>query len=590
MGFLKRNQSNRSADPARPLGGVIHSYQRYDPQNIPSPNQPPPDMTGAAFDHMMAFGSTRGLTEEELANAIEIDPSQIQGLGPSIDALIQMLEERKRKILATYETQNALNEAAKHFTQQAQQTTPPKELADKYHKAVKQQQIRDLERLWFKAEKHDERFAKDLLHVAHTLGEKYQVEQLDAEYEFTGRTEMDVPKALEVKEELETIDELLEQLREAQQNAQIGLIDMDKLSEFVEEADIDQLRGLQQQVEDYIREQAEQQGIEQDEQGRYQLTPKAYRLFQSKLLDEIFSDLQASMTGRHEGDVSGEGPVELAKTKDYEFGDSPAHMDIPQSFVNAILREGPQHVHPDHLPSDKPLVNLTADDIEIHETRNNPKCATCVVMDMSGSMRHGGQYINCKRMGFALDGLIRSQYPGDYVQFIEAYSIAKPRHVSELGEMMPKPVTIRDPVVRLKVDMSREDVSESMLPPHFTNIHHGLQLSRRFLSGQDTPNKQIILITDGLPTAHFDGSELYFLYPPDPLTEQATMREALACGQEGITINIFLLPSWDQSSEDVQFAHRMAEGTKGRVLFTGGRDLDRYVLWDYVNHRRKIIG
>jgi uncharacterized protein with von Willebrand factor type A (vWA) domain len=162
--------------------------------------------------------------------------------------------------------------------------------------------------------------------------------------------------------------------------------------------------------------------------------------------------------------------------------------------------------------------------------------------------------------------------------------------VSELAEMMPKPVTIRDPVVRLKVDMSREDVAESMLPPHFTNLHHGLQLSRRFLSGQDTPNRQIILITDGLPTAHFEGSELYFLYPPDPLTEEMTMREAMACGKEGITINIFLLPSWDQSSEDVQFAHSMAEATKGRVLFTGGRDLDRYVIWDYVQHRRKIIG
>jgi uncharacterized protein with von Willebrand factor type A (vWA) domain len=299
--------------------------------------------------------------------------------------------------------------------------------------------------------------------------------------------------------------------------------------------------------------------------------------------------LQAAQTGRHEGDVTGEGPIETSKTKPYEFGDSPAHMDIPASFVNAILREGVSE-KPDHLPADKPLVNLTADDIEIHETRNNPKCATTVVMDMSGSMRHGGQYINCKRMALALEGLIRSEYPGDFLQFFEAYTVAKARHVSEVAELMPKPVTIRDPVVRFKVDMSRDDVAESMLPPHFTNIQHGLQLSRRLLSGQDTPNRQIILITDGLPTAHFDGSELYLLYPPDPLTEEATMREAFACGRENITINIFLLPSWDQSSEDVQFAQRMAEQTKGRVFFTGGKDLDRYVLWDYLANRRKIIG
>jgi uncharacterized protein with von Willebrand factor type A (vWA) domain len=583
----KRQQHDQHG---RRLGGIIHSYQKYDPKNIPSPNQPPPDMTGAAFEHMMAFGSLRSLSEEELAGAVEIDPSQIPQLGPSLEALIQMLEERKRKILETYETDNALNEAAKNCADQAAQADPPEPLADKFNKAVRQEQIRDLERLWYKAEYYDPQFSNDLLHVATRLGEKYEVEELDAKYDFTGRTEMDVPRALEVKEELETIDALLEQLREAMENARVGMIDMEELSRFAEEADLDQLRALQQQVEDYAREQAERQGLEQDEQGRYHLTPKAYRLFQGRLLQEIFSELQASQTGRHEAETSGEGPVELARTKRYEFGDSPAHMDIPQSFVNAILREGTTQRDPRDLPSDRPLVNLTADDIEIHETRNNPKCATCVLMDMSGSMRHGGQYINCKRMAMALDGLIRSEYPGDFLQFMEIYTVAKPRHISEVAELLPKPVTIHDPVVRYKVDMSREEVSEAMLPPHFTNIHHGLQLSRRFLSGQDTPNRQIILITDGLPTAHFDGSELYLLFPPDPLTEEATMREALACGEENITINIFLLPSMSQSSEDVQFAHTMAEHTRGRVFFTGGRDLDRYVLWDYVQNRRKIIG
>ncbi|MFN8729118.1 MAG: hypothetical protein ACK5Z4_04530, partial [Planctomyces sp.] len=95
---------------------------------------------------------------------------------------------------------------------------------------------------------------------------------------------------------------------------------------------------------------------------------------------------------------------------------------------------------------------------------------------------------------------------------------------------------------------------------------------------------------DGLPTAHMDGSMLYLLYPPDPLTEEATMREALAAKRDGITINIFLLPSWNQSSEDIGFAHRIAESTGGRVFFTGGTDLDRFVLWDYVNNRRSILG
>jgi uncharacterized protein with von Willebrand factor type A (vWA) domain len=169
-------------------------------------------------------------------------------------------------------------------------------------------------------------------------------------------------------------------------------------------------------------------------------------------------------------------------------------------------------------------------------------------------------------------------------------SFAKPRHFSEVATLLPKVVTIFDPVVRLRADMSRDDVTESDIPPHFTNIQHALQLGRQFLSTRDTPNRQIILITDGLPTAHFEGPLLYLLYPSDPATESATMREALRCQREGIVINIFLLPSWSQTHEDIRFAHRLAESTKGRVFFTAGRDLDRFVVWDYVNRRKSILG
>lgn len=234
-------------------------------------------------------------------------------------------------------------------------------------------------------------------------------------------------------------------------------------------------------------------------------------------------------------------------------------------------------------------IHLTPEDIEIHHTRNTPKCATVVIMDMSGSMRHGGQYINCKRMGIALDGLIRREYPGDFLQFIEMYTFAKPRHISEIPALMPKPVTIYNSIVRRRADMSDPNISEFDVPPHFTNIQRSLHLARQILSGQNTPNRQIILITDGLPTAHFEGEMLYLLYPPDGRTEQATMREAYTCAREGITINIFLLPNWGQTHEDVQFAQRMVEATKGRVFFTGGKDLDRFVVWDYVKQRRRII-
>ena len=143
--------------------------------------------------------------------------------------------------------------------------------------------------------------------------------------------------------------------------------------------------------------------------------------------------------------------------------------------------------------------------------------------------------------------------------------------------------------MKLWADMSDPNMSEMQIPPHFTNIQHALQMGRQFLSRQDTTNRQIILITDGLPTAHFEGSKLFLLYPPHPKTEAATLREGALCKREGITINIFLLQSWAQSSEDIQFAYRLAESTKGRVFFTAGKDLDRYVVWDYVNRRRSIV-
>jgi uncharacterized protein with von Willebrand factor type A (vWA) domain len=175
------------------------------------------------------------------------------------------------------------------------------------------------------------------------------------------------------------------------------------------------------------------------------------------------------------------------------------------------------------------------------------------------------------------------------LQFIEMYTFAKPRPVAEVPAIMPKPVTIFSPVVRLKADLSKPDVSEYDIPWHFTNIQHALQTARRYLANQPTPNKNVMLITDGLPTAHFEGSTLFMLYPPDPRTEEATLREANLCAKEGITINIFLLASWNQSHEDIRFAYKLAESTRGRVIFTAGRELDRFVVHDYINRRKMIV-
>ena len=559
------------------LGGIVHTYQKYDPRNFPSPTTPPPDVVSGAFEHMLAYGSLRQLTDEELARAVRIDPSQIAGLGPSLETLMEMLRERKRKILQTYETDGVQDQAARRYHELGREIESPHALRRFFQKAFEEEQLYDLERLWYRADDERGRFARQLVQLVDRLGDKYQIDELAAKYKFTGRTRLTIPKALEIKRELQRIDELLKQLEEAAETAQVGVIDLEQLAEFAEPGDMEKLNELARQVEEYLRHLAEQQGMEKTSQG-YGLTPKAYRLFQGRLLERIFSNLDASRTGRHQGPVVGEGAVEMQATRPYEFGDSLANMDVSGSLINAMIRNGPG------LP-----VQIKAEDISVHRTRNTPKCATVVLLDMSGSMRYDGLYINVKRMGLALDGLIRREYPGDYLRFVEIYTFAKPRRSAEIVNLLPKPVLITDPVVRLRADMSDQQISEYHIPPHFTNIQHGLQLARRMLAVQDTPNRQVILITDGLPTAHFEGQDLFLLYPPDRRTEEATMREGRLCQREGITINTFLLPTWSQSPEDVRFAHRLSESTAGRVFFTAGSDLDRYVVWDYLNRRREIV-
>src|SRR5262249_43710032 len=156
------------------------------------------------FEHLLFYGNTRKLTPEELARAVRIDPRQIRGLGPSLEALMEILRERKRKILATYETGQAEADARDNYLRLAGAMPPPAPIARRFQQAVGDEQLRDLENLWYRSGDEHGKFARQVLQLVERLGEKYQVDELAAKYEFTGRTPMSVPKALEVKEELET--------------------------------------------------------------------------------------------------------------------------------------------------------------------------------------------------------------------------------------------------------------------------------------------------------------------------------------------------------------------------------------------------
>ena len=571
----------------QPLGGAFHTYLGFDAVRFGSAR--PADVGNAArgaFEHLLAMGSMRRFTDQELADAVRIDPSQIQGLGPSIEALIELLEARKAKILATYDPAPAAELAAQAFRAAAGRALPNdgSDLHRRIARAAEQGQLRDLERLWYRLPEGSP--AQRALTVAlERLRERYQVDAMRSKHAFTGRESIGVNRAIEVGEELDEIDRLLEQLRQALKEAKPAIVDLDALSRFAPQEQVDSMRDAQRRVNELLARLAEEAGLARTPEGGWKVSPKAMRLYQRGLLATIFGDLQAARSGRHDGVTSADGAVELPATRPYAFGDSPSAMARPQSLVTAMVREAGEGPRQPGRP-----VRLRGEDMVVHRTRQQPKCATAVIMDMSGSMRHGGQYVQAKRMALALDGLIRTEYPGDFLQFIEMYTVARLRAPGEVASVMPKPVTIHDPVVRLRADMADPGITEMDLPLHFTNIQRALQLARQWLGGRPTPNRQVMLITDGLPTAHFEGSDLYMLYPPDPRTERETIREATRCAEAGITINVFLLPSWSQTEDDVQFAHRMAEGTGGRVFFVAGKELDRFVVWDYVKRRRSIIG
>ncbi len=226
---------------------------------------------------------------------------------------------------------------------------------------------------------------------------------------------------------------------------------------------------------------------------------------------------------------------------------------------------------------------------QIPQQTDSPKCATAVLLDNSGSMGYEEMHINVKRMGLALGRLIRRECPGDWLSFIEVYTFAKLLHVGGVATLMPKKVIIFDPWVRLKADMNDKRVIKSQIPQNFTNIQHGLRLARRLLAGQDTPKRQIILISDGLPTAHFEGKDLYLLYPPDARTEEATLREGQICRREGITINTILLQSSWLSSEDAQFAQKLSESTNGRVFCANNKQLDCSEVCENFKQWREIL-
>ncbi|MFM8413877.1 MAG: hypothetical protein ACKOCX_04045, partial [Planctomycetota bacterium] len=233
------------------LGGIVHTYQRYDPVAVPPPRPPETDLVSAAMEHVLEFGDLDELelTPEQLADAIVLDPEQIKGLGPSLDSLKRKLEEIRRKILERYEAESVRKRARQEFRQAAARVRPPERHREAFERAVREEQLKRLERLWYAQEDDQGRFAADLVKLSDRLGTIYQLDELATKWTFTGREKLGVEEALEVKAKLEEIERLLKQLEEARKNARVVLIDMEALAQYAESAELEELDRIRRQVE-----------------------------------------------------------------------------------------------------------------------------------------------------------------------------------------------------------------------------------------------------------------------------------------------------------------------------------------------------
>jgi Ca-activated chloride channel homolog len=235
------------------------------------------------------------------------------------------------------------------------------------------------------------------------------------------------------------------------------------------------------------------------------------------------------------------------------------------------------------IPSKSPLIQFNERDFELHLHEGTTSCSTVVLLDMSGSMMRYGRYLSAKNVEMAMQALVHSRFPQDSIDFVGFYSGASKISEVALPLSMPKPVTVYDYQVRLKVPLDQLDKA----PQHFTNLHMGLQLARRILRKRTSENKQIFIITDGQPTAHVEGDFCYLLYPPDQRSTIATLKEAVIAVREGCRISTFALIEDYWGMDWVGFVDQLAKLTKGVAFYTSSGELASCIMESYLSGRKK---
>ena len=365
----------------------------------------------------------------------------------------------------------------------------------------------------------------------------------DSSYQFDGQEPMGMGQAMQAMQQLGDLDALENLLRNAANPAALGEVDIDTVRDLLGDEAARSLDGLAK-----LTKMLEDAGLVHNKEGRLELTPKGLRKIGSNALRDLFNKLAKDKIGRHQMDKFGQGHERTYETKPYEYGD-PFNLDLHRTIRNAVRRNG----------AETP-VRLSPDDFEVERTEHVTRSSTVLMLDLSLSMPMRDNFLPAKKVAMALHSLITSQFPRDYMGIVGFSERASVLTAAQLPEV-------------------------SWDFAYGTNMQHGFHLARQMLNKQ-TGTKQIIMITDGEPTAHVmpDG-HVFFNYPPVRETVEATLREVVRCTKDDIRINTFML---DADSGLRSFIERLTSINRGRAFFTSPETLGDYVLVDFIENKRQM--
>ncbi len=371
---------------------------------------------------------------------------------------------------------------------------------------------------------------------------------------FDGEEPLGLEGALAQIERLAAMDRLQDSLSDVEGPGGLGEVDRDEVRELLGDEAVRDLDAL-----DDLARRLEAAGYLTRDGERLTLTPRGSRRIGQKVLDDLFARLQRDAFGGHRIARGGRGGEREETTKPYEFGD-PFHLDLRATLTNALARE-------ENAPAIRRAradrsVRLAPGDFEVFRTEETTRTSTVLLLDMSRSMLLRGCYLAAKQVAIALDTLIRTQYPHDHLSIIGFAYYAREIRAGALAELSWHGYE------------------------YGTNLQHGLQLARRILERHPSANKEVVVITDGEPTAHFEDGQVEFNYPPTRRTISETLREVQRCTKEGITINTFML---EQTPALADFVAHLTRLNRGRAFYSSPERLGEYVLVDFVGRRTKRV-